>query len=81
VRRMILVRADTLGRQQNDLGAPDMLLRALWSRTNALSWRRSDGVTVREIFARMPKTRTRNPDWESQTGVKCQILSISVTIE
>jgi hypothetical protein len=81
VRRMILVRADTLGRQQNDLGTPDMLLRALWSRANALSWRRSDGVTVREISARMPKTRTRNPDRENQTGVKRQILSNSVTIE
>jgi hypothetical protein len=29
VRRMILVRADTLGRQQNALGAPDMLLRGV----------------------------------------------------
>jgi hypothetical protein len=29
VRRMILVRADTLGHQQNALGAPDMLLRGV----------------------------------------------------
>jgi hypothetical protein len=81
VRRMILVSADTLGRQQNDLGAPDKLLRSVVVADQRLELAAISGVTVREISARMPKTRTRNPDRENQTGVKRQILSNSVTIE
>ena len=63
-----LVGAEPLGREQNDPGAPHVLLRRVAILTRAQRRRRSAAKTVTEIPLRMRKTRTRRHRWESQQG-------------
>jgi hypothetical protein len=67
-----LVRADAVGREQDDLGLPRMLLRGLAVSDDRL---RSATETVMEIPVRMRQTRIRDKPWESLPGLKRQNLS------
>ena len=66
-----LMGADAVRAQQNNLGAPDMLMRRVGSRASAARRRRSLGLRVMEIPVRMRQTRTRQVRRESLFGFKC----------
>ncbi len=57
-----LDRADAVGGQKHDLGAPDMLLRGVAIPDQRRQTARSVGEMVKKIPVRMPQTRVHMPE-------------------
>ena len=69
--------AEAVGREQHDLGSPDMLLRRVAVTDDRLQAAAIGGFSVTEIPGRMPKTRMRQTRRESPIGFTRQIFSTS----